>query len=80
MIRGPANCQDVYFCTQTMKVLCPDNVRHWSSNPIISSTFIQQYSLPTINQDIPLWINGADGCIMPGAGEAFTYTLMLEHK
>jgi hypothetical protein len=48
--------------------------------PIISSIFIQQYSLPTINQDIPLRINGTDGCAMPGEGEAFTYSLMLEYK
>jgi hypothetical protein len=48
--------------------------------PIISSTFIEQHSLPTINQDTPLRINGADGCAMPGAGEVFTQSLMLEYK
>jgi hypothetical protein len=48
--------------------------------PIISSTFIKQHNLPTINQDIPLRINGADGCAMPGAREAFTHSLMLEYK
>jgi hypothetical protein len=48
--------------------------------PIISSTFIEQHSLPTINRDTPLMINGADGCTMPGAGEAFTHSLMLEYK
>jgi hypothetical protein len=48
--------------------------------PIISSIFIEQQSLPTINQDTPLRINGADGCAMPGAGEAFTHALMLEYK
>jgi hypothetical protein len=40
---------------------------------IISSTFIRQYSLPTINWDIPLRMNGADSCAMPGAREAFTW-------
>jgi hypothetical protein len=48
--------------------------------PINSSTFIQQYNLPTINRDIPLRNNGANGCAMPGAGEAFTHSLMLEYK
>jgi hypothetical protein len=48
--------------------------------PIISSTFIEQYSLPTINQDTPLRINSADGCAMPRAREAFTDSLMLEYK
>jgi hypothetical protein len=48
--------------------------------PIISMTFIQQYSLPTINQDITLQINDADSCAMPGAGEVFTHSLMLEYK
>jgi hypothetical protein len=48
--------------------------------PIISSIFIKQYNLPTINQDTPLRINGADGCTMPGAGELFTYSLILKYK
>jgi hypothetical protein len=48
--------------------------------PIISSTYIEQYSLLTINQDTPLRINGADGYAIPGAREAFTYSLMLEYK
>jgi hypothetical protein len=48
--------------------------------PIISSTFIQQNGLHTINRDIPLWINGADCCAMPGAGEAFTHSPMLKYK
>jgi hypothetical protein len=51
-----------------------------SAVPIISSTFIRQHSLPTINRDTPLRINGTDGCAMPGAGEAFTHLLMLEYK
>jgi hypothetical protein len=48
--------------------------------PIISSTFIKQHSLCTINWDTPLRINSADGCAMPGAREAFTHSLMLEYK
>jgi hypothetical protein len=48
--------------------------------PIISSTFIKQHNLPTINRDTPLRINGADGCAMTGAGEVFTHSLMLEYK
>jgi hypothetical protein len=48
--------------------------------PIISSTFIRQYSLPTINWDTPLRIHGADGCAVLGAREAFTYSLMLRYK
>jgi hypothetical protein len=48
--------------------------------PIITSTFIKQDNLPTINWDIPLRINGADGCAMTGAGEAFTHCLILQYK
>jgi hypothetical protein len=48
--------------------------------PVISSTFIKQPSLPTINQGIHLRINGANGCAMPVAGEAFTHSLMLKYK
>jgi hypothetical protein len=48
--------------------------------PIISSRFIKQHNLPTINQDTPLRINGADGYAIPGAGEVFTHSLMLQYK
>jgi hypothetical protein len=48
--------------------------------PIISSRFIKQHRLPTINWDTPLRINGEDGYVMLGAGEAFTHCLMLEYK
>jgi hypothetical protein len=61
------------FCAQTM-------FDTGAAIPIISSTFIKQHNLPTINRDIPLRINGTDGCAMPGAREAFTHSLMLEYK
>jgi hypothetical protein len=61
------------FCAQTM-------FDTGAAVAIISSTFIEQHSLPTINRDTPLRINGADGCAMPGAREAFTHSLMLEYK
>jgi hypothetical protein len=61
------------FCARTMF-----NTR--AAIPIISSTFIKQHNLPTINWDTPLRINGADSYAMPGAGEAFTNSLMLEYK
>jgi hypothetical protein len=48
--------------------------------PIISSIFTEQHSLRTINRDIPLRINGADSCAMPGAREAFTHSLILKYK
>jgi hypothetical protein len=48
--------------------------------PIISSTFIEQHSLPNINHDTPLRINGVDGYAMSGAREALTYSLILKYK
>jgi hypothetical protein len=48
--------------------------------PIISSIFIKQYHLPTINRDTTLRINSADSCVIPGAREVFTHSLMLEYK
>jgi hypothetical protein len=48
--------------------------------PIISSAFIEQYSLRTINQDTPLRINSTDGCAMLAAREAFTHYLILKYK
>jgi hypothetical protein len=48
--------------------------------PIISSKFIAEYNLPIITRDRPLRINGADGCPLSGAGEAFTYSLLLQYK
>jgi hypothetical protein len=48
--------------------------------PIISSKFIMEYSLLIITHDRPLRINGADGCPLSGAGEAFTYSLLLQYK
>jgi hypothetical protein len=48
--------------------------------PIISSKFMAEYNLPMITCNIPLRINGADGCPLLGAGEAFTYSLLLWYK
>jgi hypothetical protein len=48
--------------------------------PIISSKFIAENSLPIITCDRPLRINGADGCPLSRAGEAFTYSLLLQYK
>jgi hypothetical protein len=48
--------------------------------PIISSKFMAEYNLPIITCDIPLRINGADGCLLLGAGEAFTHSLILLYK
>jgi hypothetical protein len=48
--------------------------------PIISSKFIAEHNLPIITYDIPLRINGADGCLLSEAGEAFTYSLLLQYK
>jgi hypothetical protein len=48
--------------------------------PIISSKFITEHNLPMITRDIPLRINGADGCPLSGAGEAFTHSLLLQYK
>jgi hypothetical protein len=48
--------------------------------PIISSKFMAQHNLPMITRDIPLRINGADGCPLSGAGEAFTHSLLLRYK
>jgi hypothetical protein len=48
--------------------------------PIISSRFIVEHNLLMITYDILLRINGADGCPLSGAGEAFTYSLLLQYK
>jgi hypothetical protein len=48
--------------------------------PIISSKFIAEHRLPIITRDRPLRINGADGCPLSGAGEAFTHSLLLRYK
>jgi hypothetical protein len=48
--------------------------------PIISSKFIAEYNLPMITCNRPLRINGADGCPLSGAGEAFTHSLLLRYK
>jgi hypothetical protein len=45
--------------------------------PIISSKFIMEYNLPMITYNIPPRINGADGCPLSGAREAFIYSLLL---
>jgi hypothetical protein len=45
--------------------------------PIISSKFIVEYNIPIITCDRPLRINGANGCLLSGAGEAFIYSLLL---
>jgi hypothetical protein len=48
--------------------------------PIISSQFITEYNLPMITCDVPLRINGADGCPLSGAGGAFMHSLLLQYK
>jgi hypothetical protein len=48
--------------------------------PIISSKFIAEYNLPIITHNIPLRINGADGCPLSRAGEAFIHSLLLQYK
>jgi hypothetical protein len=48
--------------------------------PIISSTFMIECNLPMITHNIPLRINGADGCPLSGAREAFIYSLLLQYK
>jgi hypothetical protein len=48
--------------------------------PIISSRFIVEHNLPMITCNRPLRINGADGCPLSGAGEAFTHSLLLHYK
>jgi hypothetical protein len=48
--------------------------------PIISSKFILEHNLPMITHDIPLRINGADGCPLSGAEEAFIHSLLLQYK
>jgi hypothetical protein len=48
--------------------------------PIISSKFIAEHNLPTITYNRPLRINGADSCPLSRAGEAFTYSLLLQYK
>jgi hypothetical protein len=48
--------------------------------PIISSKFIAEHNLPMITRDILLRINGAAGCPLSGAGEAFTHALLLRYK
>jgi hypothetical protein len=48
--------------------------------PIVSSKFIAEHNLPIITCDRPLRINGADGCPLSGAGEAFTHSLLLWYK
>jgi hypothetical protein len=61
------------FCVRTM-------FDTGTAIPIISSKFIKEHSLPIIKWGIPLRINGADGCALSGAREAFTHSLMLQHK
>jgi hypothetical protein len=41
---------------------------------------ITERNLPMITHDVPLRINGADGCPLSGAGEAFTHSLLLQYK
>jgi hypothetical protein len=48
--------------------------------PISSSKFIMERNLPIITHDVPLRINGAHGCPLSGAGEAFTHSLMHQYK
>jgi hypothetical protein len=48
--------------------------------PIISSKFITEHNLPMISHKVPLRINGADGCLLTGAREAFMHSLILQYK
>jgi hypothetical protein len=48
--------------------------------PIISSKFIAEYNLLIITHDRPFRINGADGCPLSRAGEAYTHSLLLWYK
>jgi hypothetical protein len=48
--------------------------------PISSSEFIIECNLPIITCDIPLRINGANGCPLSGAREAFIHSLLLQYK
>jgi hypothetical protein len=48
--------------------------------PIISSKFMAEHNLPMITHDRLLRINGADGCPLSRAGEAFTHSLLLQYK
>jgi hypothetical protein len=61
------------FCARTM-------FDTGAAIPIISSKFIAEHNLPMITRDRPLRINGADGCPLAGAGEAFTHSLLLRYK
>jgi hypothetical protein len=61
------------FCVRTM---CDTG----AAIPIISSKFITECNLPMITRDVPLRINGADGCPLSAAGEAFTHSLLLQYK
>jgi hypothetical protein len=61
------------FCVRTM-------FDTGAAIPIISSKFIMECNLPMITRDVPLRINGADGCPLSGAGEAFTHSLLLQYK
>jgi hypothetical protein len=47
---------------------------------IFSSKFITECNLPMITHDIPLRINGVDGCPLSGVREAFTHSLLLQYK
>jgi hypothetical protein len=61
------------FCVRTM-------FDTGAAIPIISSKFITECNLPMITRDVPLRINGADGCPLSGAGEALTHSLLLQYK
>jgi hypothetical protein len=61
------------FCVRTM-------FDTGTAIPIISSKFIMERNLPMITRDVPLRINGADGCPLSGAGEAFMHSLLLQYK
>jgi hypothetical protein len=61
------------FCAQTM-------FNTGRAIPIISSKFIVEHNLPMITHNRTLRINGADWCVLSGAGEAFTYSLLLQYK
>jgi hypothetical protein len=48
--------------------------------PLISSKFIAEHNLPIITYDISLRINGANGYLLSGVGEAFIHSLLLHYK
>jgi hypothetical protein len=71
----------MYLSVPGQKVFCIQMMFDTSAAiPIISSKFMTECNLPMITHDVPLRINGADGRLLSGAGEAFTHSLLLQYK